>query len=60
MHEIMQKINSGKGSVSDMDLMENLGGVMSVACLCGLGQAAPAPVLTTLKHFKSEFAAKLN
>ena len=60
MHEIMHKINSGKGTVADMDLAENLGGVMSVACLCGLGQAAPGPVLTTLKHFKSEFAAKLN
>lgn len=60
MHEMMHKINNGTGSVSDMDLLENLGGVMSLACLCGLGQAAPAPVLTTLKHFKNEFAAKLN
>lgn len=60
MHEMMHKINQGSGSVADMDLLENLGGVMSVACLCGLGQAAPAPVLTTLKHFKDEFAAKLN
>jgi len=60
MHEIMHKINAGKGTVADMDLMENLGGVMCVACLCGLGQAAPAPVLTTLKHFKAEYAAKMN
>jgi NADH-quinone oxidoreductase subunit F len=60
MHETMHRINLGKGTVTDIGLMENLGGVMSIACLCGLGQAAPAPVLTTLKHFKSEFAAKLN
>ena len=60
MHEMMHKLNKGTGTVGDMDLLENLGGVMSVACLCGLGQAAPAPVLTTLKHFKNEFAAKLN
>lgn len=60
MHEMMHKINKGSGTVGDMDLLQNLGGVMSVACLCGLGQAAPAPVLTTLKHFKSEFNAKLN
>jgi len=46
--------------VGDLDLMEKLGGVMSVACLCGLGQAAPAPVLTTLKHFKADYAAKFN
>ncbi len=60
MHEMVERINNGTGKVADMDLLENLGGVMSVACLCGLGQAAPAPVLTTLKHFKNEFNAKLN
>lgn len=60
MHEMMHKINNGTGSVADMDLLENLGGVMCVACLCGLGQAAPAPVLTTLKHFRNEYSAKLN
>ncbi|HPF44165.1 MAG TPA: NADH-quinone oxidoreductase subunit NuoF [Syntrophomonadaceae bacterium] len=60
MHEMVERINNGTGRVADMDLLENLGGVMSVACLCGLGQAAPAPVLTTLKHFKNEFNAKLN
>lgn len=60
MHEMVERINKGTGTVGDMDLLENLGGVMSVACLCGLGQAAPAPVLTTLKHFKKEYNDKLN
>lgn len=60
MHEMMHRINKGSGTVGVMDLLQNLGNVMSVACLCGLGQAAPAPVLSTLKHFKLEFNAKLN
>ena len=60
MHEIMHRLNAGQGTATDLEVMENLGEVMSVACLCGLGQAAPAPVLTTMKHFKSEYAAKLN
>ncbi|MGI6430347.1 MAG: NADH-ubiquinone oxidoreductase-F iron-sulfur binding region domain-containing protein [Syntrophomonadaceae bacterium] len=33
---------------------------MCVACLCGLGQAAPAPVLTTLEHFADDYSAHLN
>lgn len=57
--EIMEKINNGHGKASDLELLERLGRVMSVACLCGLGQAAPAPVLTTMKHFKAEYLAKL-
>ncbi len=60
MHEMVHNINQGTGKLEDMDLLSNLGGVMSVACLCGLGQAAPSPVITTLQHFKSEFAAKCN
>ncbi len=60
MHEMMHNVKVGNGRVGDLDLMEKLGGVMSVACLCGLGQAAPAPVLTTLKHFKADYAAKFN
>jgi NADH:ubiquinone oxidoreductase subunit F (NADH-binding) len=39
--------------------MQKLGNVMSIACLCGLGQAAPAPILTTIKHFGTDYNAKL-
>ncbi|MEQ8235983.1 MAG: NADH-quinone oxidoreductase subunit NuoF [Syntrophomonadaceae bacterium] len=59
MHEIVAKINSGKGNNDDIALSERLGGVMSRACLCGLGQAAPAPVLTTIKNFRADYNAKL-
>lgn len=59
MHEILQKINSGKGTAQDITLSERLGTVMTKACLCGLGQAAPGPVLTTLKNFRPDYNAKL-
>jgi len=59
MHELLQQINHGLGTAADLDLLSRLGTVMSKACLCGLGQAAPSPVLTTLQHFKSEYTNKL-
>lgn len=59
MHELLHKINSGQGTVKDIALTERLGQVMTKACLCGLGQAAPGPVLTTLKNFGSDYNAKL-
>lgn len=60
MHEMINNIYCGNGNNADLDLMERLGSVMSKACLCGLGQAAPSPVLTTLKHFKADYLAKIN
>jgi len=59
IHEIMEKINQGKGKAGDMNLLERLGRVMSVSCLCGLGQAAPVPILTTMKHFRADYNAKV-
>lgn len=56
--ELMEKINDGHGSAKDAALLNKLGTVMSYSCLCGLGQAAPAPVLTTIKHFEADYAAK--
>jgi len=57
--EIIEKINQGKGIAKDMAVLEKLGRVMSVSCLCGLGQAAPVPVLTTMRHFKADYEAKV-
>lgn len=59
MHKLMSKLNAGEGSAADIALLNKLGRVMSVACLCGLGQAAPSPILTTIKHFPSDYDAKL-
>lgn len=59
MAELMEKINFGEGAADDIALLEKLGRVMSCSCLCGLGQAAPAPVLTTISKFKADYDAKL-
>jgi NADH-quinone oxidoreductase subunit F len=59
MHEMMERVNQGLGTGDDLNNLERLGLVMTKACLCGLGQAAPAPVLTTLNHFRTEYNAKL-
>lgn len=57
--EIMEKINSGKGSEKDMDNILLLSKVMQKAALCGLGQAAPIPIESTIKHFRHEYMRKV-
>ncbi|MEG3069083.1 MAG: NADH-ubiquinone oxidoreductase-F iron-sulfur binding region domain-containing protein [Syntrophaceticus schinkii] len=51
IHDLMQKISAGSGVSADLDLLSDLGQMMAVACFCGLGQAAPVPVLSAIKHF---------
>ena len=58
LFDLMEKINQGEGSSADVALLNKLGRVMSYSCLCGLGQAAPAPVLSTIKHFPADYNAK--
>jgi len=58
-YEILKKINQGQAVAQDIDNLTVLGRVMEKACLCGLGQAAPSPTLTTLKHFYPEYQARL-
>ena len=57
--EMMEKINSGKGSENDMDNILLLSRVMQKAALCGLGQAAPIPIESTIKHFRHEYMRKV-
>lgn len=59
MYDLMEKINAGEGSPADISLLNKLGRVMSYSCLCGLGQAAPAPVLSTIKNFSADYNAKI-
>lgn len=59
MHDLTAKINEGKGTSADIALLSRLGRVMSYSCLCGLGQAAPSPILSTIKHFSADYNAKL-
>ncbi|MBN2616941.1 MAG: NADH-quinone oxidoreductase subunit NuoF [Spirochaetales bacterium] len=55
MHEILEKITSGKGEMSDIQKLKDIGKAMKTASLCGLGQTAANPVLSTLKYFEEEY-----
>ncbi len=55
MLEILERITEGNGKESDIDLLENLATQIKQASLCGLGQSAPNPVLTTIKYFREEY-----
>jgi len=55
--EILDKITSGKGTMADLDKLEELSYYIKANSLCGLGQTAPNPVLSTLRYFKDEYIA---
>ncbi|MDR0942932.1 MAG: NADH-quinone oxidoreductase subunit NuoF [Ruminococcus sp.] len=55
--EMLEKITKGKGKLEDLDKMEKLCYYIKANSLCGLGQTAPNPVLSTLRYFKDEYLA---
>ena len=55
--EILNKITSGNGTMEDLDKLEELSHFIKSASLCGLGQTAPNPVLSTLQYFRDEYIA---
>ncbi|HOJ81907.1 MAG TPA: NADH-quinone oxidoreductase subunit NuoF [Acetomicrobium flavidum] len=57
MLEILERISEGKGKMEDLDLLYELALQVKEGSLCGLGQTAPNPVLTTLKYFREEYEA---
>lgn len=57
MLEILEKITEGNGTLEDIDRLEELGNIIKVSSLCGLGQSAPNPVLSTLRYFRDEYEA---
>lgn len=59
MLEILEKIKSGKGKLSDLDLLEQLAINTQKGSICGLGKTAPNPVLSTLKYFRHEYEAHI-
>ncbi|MCY2989289.1 MAG: NADH-quinone oxidoreductase subunit NuoF [Planctomycetota bacterium] len=59
MHGLLDKIAKGKGTDKDLALLEELCEVVKAMSLCGLGQTAPNPVLSTLRHFRDEYLTKL-
>ena len=60
MLEILNRITQGKGEQSDIEKLENLSHKVIKGSLCGLGQTAPNPVLTTIKYFRDEYEAHIN
>jgi NADH:ubiquinone oxidoreductase subunit F (NADH-binding)/ferredoxin len=57
--EILERITKGQGRPGDIDLLENLSSSIKTMSLCGLGQTAPNPVLSTLKYFREEYEAHI-
>lgn len=59
MSQILEAITEGRGEEGDIELLIELGEVMKDASLCGLGQTAPNPVLSTIKYFRDEYEAHI-
>jgi NADH-quinone oxidoreductase subunit F len=59
MLETLTRICDGKGVPEDLDLLEGLAQSIKDSALCGLGQTAPNPVLTTLRYFRDEYQAHI-
>ena len=57
--EILDKIIAGNGEMEDLDRLEELSNYIKSASLCGLGQTAPNPVLSTLRYFRDEYVAHI-
>ena len=60
MLEILDRITEGKGKDGDIEKLERLGNVIKQASLCGLGQSASNPVLSTIKNFRNEYEEHIN
>jgi NADP-reducing hydrogenase subunit HndC len=59
MLEIVERITRGEGRDGDIELLEELGHGIKSSALCGLGQTAPNPVLSTIRHFRDEYEAHI-
>ena len=59
MLEILTRITDGKATMKDLEELEVLAENIKTNSLCGLGQTAPNPVLSTLKHFRDEYVAHI-
>ena len=57
MHDILRRITTGEASTADMEMLKSLCTLLRETSLCGLGQTAPNPVVSTLKYFSEEYEA---
>jgi NADH:ubiquinone oxidoreductase subunit F (NADH-binding)/(2Fe-2S) ferredoxin/NAD-dependent dihydropyrimidine dehydrogenase PreA subunit len=60
MLEILERITAGKGEAGDIEKLERLAMLVKNSSLCGLGKAAPNPVLSTIRHFRAEYEAHIH
>ncbi|GFO53624.1 NADH dehydrogenase [Geomonas sp. Red276] len=60
MLDILEKITEGRGEPEDIDTLLEMGATIKKASLCGLGQTAPNPILSTVKYFRNEYEAHIN
>src|SRR5512143_3917341 len=56
----MEKITSGRGEPGDIERLEKMGKMIVAGSLCGLGNSAPNPVLSTIKYFREEYEEHVN
>jgi NADH-quinone oxidoreductase subunit F len=59
LREILNRISQGKGEEPDLELLDDAGWMIKETSLCGLGQTAPNPVLSTLRYFRDEYVAHI-
>ncbi len=59
MLEILEKISAGRGELEDLEKLDELAHYIKANSLCGLGQTAPNPILSTLEHFREEYEAHI-
>jgi NADH-quinone oxidoreductase subunit F len=59
LKDILTRISQGKGTEDDLELLDDAGWMIKETSLCGLGQTAPNPVLSTLRYFKDEYIAHI-
>ena len=60
MLDILERITQGEGKPGDVEQLEKLAKTVNQSALCGLGQTAPNPVLTTIRYFRDEYEAHIN
>lgn len=59
MLDILERITEGRGEISDIETLQDLGLAIKKASLCGLGQTAPNPILSTINYFRHEYEAHI-
>ncbi|MDZ7597286.1 MAG: NADH-ubiquinone oxidoreductase-F iron-sulfur binding region domain-containing protein [Desulfobacterales bacterium] len=59
LHRLLDRITAGRGAAADLARIEDLCDLVKTTSLCGLGQTAPNPVLSTLRYFRDEYEAHI-